>query len=71
MVISVFLFFRVKVNYDLSSYLPKDVPSTVAIEKMGEEFEQAVPNTEVGYPIKNLAGRSRDERKIAIARFCR
>jgi predicted RND superfamily exporter protein len=55
MVISVFLFFRVKVNYDLSSYLPKDVPSTVAIEKMGEEFEQAVPNTEVGYPIKNLA----------------
>jgi predicted RND superfamily exporter protein len=55
MVVSVFLSFKVKVNYDLSSYLPKSVSSTVAIEKMGEEFEQAVPNTEVGYPVRNLA----------------
>ncbi len=55
MVVSVFLAMKVKVNFDLASYLPKDAPSTIAVEKMGEEFKESVPNTEVGYPVDNLA----------------
>lgn len=55
MVVSVFLSLKVKVNFDLSSYLPKDAPSTIAVEKMGEEFKESVPNAEVGYPVENLA----------------
>lgn len=38
------LFFGVKVNYDLTDYLPEDEESTRALSLMTEEFSAAVPN---------------------------
>lgn len=46
-VISTVLLFGVKVNYDLTAYLPEDSDSTVALEIMDEEFDAAVPNARV------------------------
>ena len=42
----------ISVNYDMNSYLPEDVPSTVALNTMEEEFEGAIPNARV--LIKNV-----------------
>src|SRR5690625_5591684 len=39
--------FFVSVNYDMKDYLPKDSPSTEAMDVMEEEFEGAVPDTDV------------------------
>lgn len=37
----------ISVNYDLNAYLPEDAPSTVALDKMHEEFGGAIPNARV------------------------
>lgn len=37
----------VGVNYDMNDYLPEDSPSTVALDKMEEEFDGAIPNARV------------------------
>ena len=37
----------VGVNYDMNDYLPKDSPSTVAIEMMEAEFDGGIPNARV------------------------
>lgn len=37
----------VKVNYDMNDYLPADSPSTLALEKMGDEFDGEIPNARV------------------------
>ncbi len=42
-----FLATLVPVNYDLASYLPKESPSTVAINVMEDEFDSSVPNARV------------------------
>lgn len=55
MVVSVFLAFKVKINFDLFSYLPKNAPSTIAVETMSEEYSQSVPNAEIGYPVKTVS----------------
>lgn len=44
------LLFKLQVNYDLASYLPDDVESTVALKIMGEEFSSMVPNARVVLP---------------------
>ncbi len=44
------LFFGVKVNYDLTDYLPEDAESTVALRVMEEEFTASVPNARVMVP---------------------
>ena len=41
------LFFGVKVNYDMTAYLPADAESTVALQIMQEEFSASVPNARV------------------------
>lgn len=46
-IICVILQFGVSVNYNIADYLPKDAPSTIAIEVMDEEFAENVPNTRV------------------------
>ena len=38
---------NVKVNYTLADYLPEDAPSTVALNLMQEEFDEAIPNERV------------------------
>ncbi len=44
------LFFTVKVNYDMTEYLPEDAQSTEALKLMSEEFSTAVPNARVMKP---------------------
>lgn len=46
-VICALLSLQVQVNYDFSDYLPDDAPSTVAINVMQEEFDQAIPNLRI------------------------
>ena len=45
--ISIFWQSRVKVNYDINSYLPEDTASTVALDVMEEEFDGGIPNARV------------------------
>ncbi len=46
-IVSAVLFLGVRVNYDLTDYLPEDEESTVALNIMTEEFSSAVPNARV------------------------
>lgn len=46
-VVSAVMFFGVKVNYDMTAYLPEDAESTVALRLMQEEFSASVPNARV------------------------
>ncbi|MEG1789998.1 MAG: MMPL family transporter [Oscillospiraceae bacterium] len=48
------LFFGVRVNYDLTAYLPEDSDSTVALDVMDREFSAAVPNARVMVPDVSL-----------------
>lgn len=41
------LFFIVPVNYNMTDYLPDEANSTVALDIMESEFEQAIPNLNV------------------------
>lgn len=34
----------IAVNYDMNSYLPEDVASSVALDTMEEEFDGGIPN---------------------------
>lgn len=46
-VLSMFGRSMVSVNYDMKDYLPEDSPSTVAIDRMEEEFAGGIPNARV------------------------
>ncbi len=46
-IISALAQFAVSINYSMVDYLPKDSPSTIAMETMEEEFDGAVANTRV------------------------
>lgn len=37
----------ISVNYDMNDYLPEESPSTVALDKMNEEYEGGIPNARV------------------------
>ena len=43
----------VKVDYDIEDYLPNDVPSSVAIDVMNENFDGGIPNARV--MVKNVS----------------
>ena len=45
--VSVFCWSGVSVNYNVTDYLPGDTPSTVALEVLGEEFTGGIPNMRV------------------------
>ncbi|MGI6077944.1 MAG: efflux RND transporter permease subunit [Fastidiosipilaceae bacterium] len=53
-VLSVIGMTQVKINYSLQDYLPKDVPSTQAIDKLSEEFDMTLPNAQVMVPIDSI-----------------
>ncbi len=53
--VNAFLATRVKTNFDLSSYLPKSAPSTIAINSMMEAYEQDIPNAEIGVPVESIS----------------
>ena len=37
----------IAVDYDMNDYLPKDSPSTIALETMGAEYTGGIPNARV------------------------
>ncbi|MCR4956733.1 MAG: MMPL family transporter [Lachnospiraceae bacterium] len=41
---------RVKINYNMMDYLPKDANSTIAIDKMSENFDESMANCSVMVP---------------------
>lgn len=45
--IGIILFFCTPINYNMMDYLPAEANSTLALEKMQEEFEQPIPNLNV------------------------
>lgn len=49
-----FLATQVKINYELSDYLPEDVPSSVALKKVKEEFNFKIPNARVAFPVASI-----------------
>lgn len=46
-VVFVVCFFKVKINYNMTDYLPEDANSTIALDMLDEEFGEAVPNCNV------------------------
>ena len=52
---SAYLATQVKTNFDLFSYVPKSAASTIAINTMTEEFDQDIPNAEIGVPVDSLS----------------
>lgn len=53
-IISVFGMLQVKVQYDLSLYLPPESNSTVGLKYLSNEFHDAIPNLYVATPVKDL-----------------
>ena len=51
------LFMRqfVGVNYDITSYLPDEAASTIALNTMGDEFKGDIPNCRVMVPDVSIA----------------
>ncbi len=49
-----FLATQVQINYELSDYLPENVPSSVALEKVKEEFNFTIPNARVAFPVSSI-----------------
>ena len=41
---------QVSVNYNIIDYLPKEAPSTMALDVMHEEFTKGVPNARIMVP---------------------
>lgn len=49
-IVSIALMLQVKINYNLADYVPEHAPSTVALNVMAAEFDDAVPNVRVYVP---------------------
>lgn len=46
-VICTALFFQVKINYDMTDYLPEEANSTIAMDRLSDEFGESIPNCNV------------------------
>ena len=55
----------VETNFDLFSYVPKDAPSTIAIDTMLEEYEQDIPNAEIAVPNLSISEALSMKEKLA------
>lgn len=53
--VNAYLATKVKTNFDLFSYLPKEAPSTLAVNTMMAEYDQDIPNAEVGIPVESIS----------------
>lgn len=49
-ILSIFAQSKVKINYNLTDYLPDEAPSTIALEVMNKEYTKATPNARVYIP---------------------
>ena len=65
MLISAVLVAGVRVNFDLTDYLPADSESTIALDLMYDEFGSGVPNTRVMVPDLTLTAAAELKREIA------
>lgn len=45
---------RVRVNYNIQDYLPKDQPSVKAVDKLKKEFDMSIPNARAVFPAKTF-----------------
>ena len=46
-ILGVVLFFCTDINYNMLDYLPEEANSTIALDKMNEEFDQPIPNLNI------------------------
>lgn len=44
-----------RVNYNLSDYLPTNAPSTQALHQLQNEFSSGIPNLRIAFPNRNLS----------------
>ena len=63
--VSAFYATRVKTNFDLFSYVPKKAASTIAIETMADEYDQDIPNVEIGVPDLSISQALNFKEKLA------
>ncbi len=61
--------FFVPINYNLADYIPDSAPSTLAMEVMEEEFDQAVPNLRVYIPGVDLLEAKEFKEKLAAVPY--
>lgn len=45
--LSIFFYPKISVNYDINDYLPEDSDSTIALNKMNEEYDDPIPNARI------------------------
>ncbi len=57
----------VPINYNMAAYVPKDAPSSVAINVMAEEFDDAIPNARVYVPALTLTEALETKQQIEAA----
>lgn len=57
----------VPINYNMAAYVPKDAPSSVAIDVMAEEFDDSIPNARVYVPGLRLAEALATKQRIEAA----
>ena len=67
LLISVLMIPLVKINYNLADYVPAKADSTIAVEVMSSEFEQAIPNVQVYVPDLTLPEALALKEKIAAS----
>ncbi len=68
-VISIVLFLCTGINYNMLDYLPEEANSTIALDKMNEEFEQPIPNLNVMVEDVSLTEALEIKENIAAAEY--
>lgn len=68
-VISVVLFLCTGINYNMLDYLPEQANSTIALNKMNEEFDEPIPNLNVMVEDVSLPEALEIKEKIAEAEY--
>lgn len=68
-VISVLLFLCTGINYNMLDYLPEEANSTLALDKMNEEFDQPIPNLNIMVEDVTLPEAQEVKQRIAEAEY--
>lgn len=68
-VISVILFLCTGINYNMLDYLPEQANSTIALDKMNEEFDQPIPNLNIMVEDVSLMEALEIKQKISEAEY--
>lgn len=68
-IISIVLFFCTGINYNMLDYLPEQANSTLALDKMNEEFDQPIPNLNIMVENVSLTEALEIKQKIVEAEY--